>query len=236
VVPARLGSKRLPRKALAPIAGRPLVAHVADRAGAAACVGRVVVATDSVELERRLGPLGLTTVLTGPASHGTARCLLALRKLLAAGAEEPAVVVNVQGDQPRLTPAHVDAAVHMVRSGFDVGTVAAPLSGAPERPERVKVVVRGDGHAQMFSRAPIPHGGPYLHHVGVYAFTPMALARCVACEPWDAVAAEDLEQLPWLQAGVRIGVARVDHAEEPVDSPVDLDRLRQSAGGGDRAR
>jgi len=220
-VPAHLGSRRLPRKALALIDGRPLVAHVVLRARAAAVVSGVVVVTDAEPVARAVEGL-CRVILTGPAATGTERCAAALRQL----DEHPRVVVNVQGDQPMLDPAHVDAAVAMLDRGFDVGTVAAPLTHAPERAERVKVIIGPDGRAHGFSRQPVPHGGPYWAHVGIYAFRPDGLLRCAAVPPWPAVAGERLEQLPWLGAGLTIGVAKVEAANEPVDAPVDLDRVR----------
>ena len=185
-------------------------------------------ATDSPDVRAALVDEDVDVVLTGKAANGTARCLLGLDQLLAAGEKAPDVVVNVQGDQPALDPSHVDAAAQMVHAGWDVGTVAAPLQTDANQPRRVKVVVGPSGQGHWFSRQPIPTGGPYWMHVGVYAFTPASLRRCVAAPPWAEVADERLEQLPWLGAGLRIGVAKVNAAVEPVDTAEDLVRLRGS--------
>lgn len=217
-MPARLGSRRVAHKPLRCIEGRPLVLHVLERARAASCVSRVVLATDDASVAEVARRAGHEVVATGPAVSGSARVAAAYEALGASAA----VVVNVQGDQPRLDPAHIDAAVTMVRAGFDVGTVSAPLEGDPARPSRVKVVDAPGGRALYFSRAPVPHGGPYRLHVGVYAFRGDVVARCAACDPGRLAASEGLEQLAWLEAGIAIGVARVDRAVPAVDEESDL--------------
>ena len=206
------------RKPLRVVHGRPLVLHVLERAGAASCVSRVVLATDSEEVAAVGTAAGFEVAQTGPAHNGTERVALALAGLDGS----PDVVVNVQGDQPALDPSHVDAAAALVLSGFEVATVCAPLVGDPERPSRVKAVVGADGRALYFSRAPVPHGGPYWLHLGVYAFTPRGLARCVAAPSDGLAASERLEQLAWLEAGIAMGVARVARATPAVDEERDL--------------
>jgi len=226
VVPARLGGRRLPNKALASLGGLPLVVHVA-RAAARAAVDRVVVATDSDAIQEACEASDVEVVRTGAHPCGTHRVAEAVARMEGT----PDRVVNVQGDQPLLVPAHVDAAVALL-DRFDVATVACPLED-PASPSRVKVAVAPDGRALYFSRAPIPHGGPYRLHLGVYAFRHDALARCVAA-PRDGLAtSEDLEQLAWLEAGIAIGVADGTAGNVPVDEESDLERVRDRwpAGG-----
>jgi 3-deoxy-manno-octulosonate cytidylyltransferase (CMP-KDO synthetase) len=225
IVPARLDARRVERKPLRLIEGRPLLLHVLERAGAASCVGRVVCATDSDEIAEVVGDAGHEVVRTGAAANGTERVAQAVRALGGA----PRVVVNVQGDQPWLEPSHVDAAVQRVREGFDVGTVRAPLVGPPERVSRVKVVVDRQGRALYFSRSPIPHGGPFWLHVGIYAFDAAALPRCAAAATDPATRGEGLEQLAWMAEGIAIGVATVDRAEAAVDEEADLVRAQRSS-------
>ena len=219
VVPARLGGRRLPNKALASLGGRPLVVHVAH-AAARAAVDRVVVATDSDAIQEACEAHGVEVVRTGGHPCGTHRVAEAVAHLDGT----PDHVVNVQGDQPLLVPAHVDAAVALL-GRFEVATVACPLAD-PASPSRVKVAVAPDGRALYFSRAPIPHGGPYRLHLGVYAFRHDALGRCVAAPRHGLATSEDLEQLAWLEAGIVIGVADVSAGNVPVDEEADLERVR----------
>ncbi len=193
--------------------------HVAERA-AQADVDRVVVATDSLEVVAACEAHGLESVMTGPAPCGTHRVWDAVQRL----GGTSSVVVNVQGDQPLLDPEHLDAAASLL-DRFDVGTVAAPLAD-PTPPRRVKVVTAPDGRAMYFSRAPVPYGGPYFMHIGVYAFRASVLPACVAAPREQLVHSEDLEQLAWLGAGIAVGVQTVTSAEAPVDDKHDLERVR----------
>lgn len=238
VIPARLGSERLPRKPLHPIAGRPLIEWVWRRVNAFA-LGRVVVATDSEEVARACRAADAEVVMTSPAhGSGTERVAEVAARPEYGGAD---VVVNVQGDEPFVTAEQITAAVTAVRGGADVGTVAAPVGGlaAWRDPAVVKVVRGADGRALYFSRAPIPHrrdgepaaaelaGERYLRHVGVYAYTPAALARWVTLPPDPLEEAERLEQLRALSAGMRIGVGLVTHAEGGVDTAEDALRAEE---------
>ena len=236
VIPARLGSERLPRKPLHRIAGRPLIEWVWRRVDALGVLDRVVVATDSEEVVAVCRDMGADAVLTTDGHpSGTDRIAEVLeRGVLGA----PGVVVNVQGDEPFVTAAQVQGAVAAVQEGWEVGTVAAPVGSreAWTDPSVVKVV-RGDaGGALYFSRAPIPHlrGGPpgehdlasdrYLRHIGIYAYTPAALRRWVALPRGRLEQMERLEQLRPLAAGIRIGVAVTEGTAGGVDTLEDARR------------
>lgn len=197
-------------------------------------LGDTVVATDSDEIAAVCRDAGLDAVLTSP-DHpsGTDRVAEVARLERFASYD---IIVNLQGDEPLLDPAHVAAAVAMVERGFDVGTCATPV-GTEERWRHssvVKVVCGADGQALYFSRAPIPHRrdgapepgayrqAPYLRHLGLYAYRREALLRWVALPPSTLEELERLEQLRALEAGMRIGVAVVDRAEPGVDTPEDV--------------
>lgn len=199
----------------------------------------VVVATDSSEIVEVCAGVGVPAVLTDPEHpSGTDRVAeVATRPAY----RDAAVVVNLQGDEPLLDPRHVAAAVREVGRGRDVGTCATPLED-PERlrdPASVKVVRRTDGTALYFSRAVIPHrrDGPpegdflrragYLRHVGLYAYRREALLTWVALPPSPLEEIERLEQLRALEAGLTIGVAVVEHAEDGVDTLDDARRIEQ---------
>lgn len=214
VIPARMGSRRLPGKALAPIAGLPMVEHVRRRALRAARAERIVVATDDARIAEMVRGHGGEAVLTGPAPSGTHRVALA-------AAAHPGPVVNVQGDMPLLEPAHVDAVIALLDGGAEIATLSAPWpAGASQAdPALVKVIPGPD-----FQRAPAE--GARLH-VGIYGFGPGVLARAAAAPRSARAAREDLEQLAWLDAGLRVVVGRVDAAPPSVDTPEQLEAVRR---------
>lgn len=230
VIPARLQSTRLPRKLLLRDSGKYLVQHVWEQARAAARVERVVVATDSEELRAACGEFGAEALMTS-AEHrsGTDRVAEAAR-ILAGRGEAFDLVVNVQGDEPELDPAHVDQLVALMGDGDPMGTLAEELSdsGDLERPQVVKVVVDAASRALYFSRAPIPHGArpggapPVLRHVGLYAYRPDLLQTLCRLEPCPLERVERLEQLRALYHGhaIRVGVVAGGGARG-IDTPED---------------
>lgn len=233
VIPARIGSERLPRKPLYPLAGRPLIEWVWRRVSHVSGVDAVVVATDSGEVARVCREVGAAVEMTSSAhASGTERTA----EVAALPAyRDYGIVVNVQGDEPFVAESQVKAAAGLVGEGWSVGTVAAPVRTleAWRDPSVVKVVRGDDGRALYFSRAPIPHrrageptseelAGPrYLRHVGVYAYAADGLARWTALPRSDLEETERLEQLRPLAAGVPIGVAVVEEALSGVDTPED---------------
>lgn len=239
VIPARLGSERLPRKPLYPMAGRPLIEWVWRRASTFGILDRLVVATDSPEIEDACRSFGAEATLTDPGhGSGTERVAEVAARPEFAGAD---VVVNIQGDEPFMTEEQVRAAVEQVHGGWDVGTVASPITteAAWRDPAAVKVVRNEAGGALYFSRAPIPHvrdggpedfdlaSGPFLRHIGVYAYTPRALERWVGLPVGALERLERLEQLRPLAAGLRIGVGVVSGGEGGVDTAEDARRVAE---------
>lgn len=237
VIPARLGSTRLPRKPLHRIAGRPLVEWVWRRVVAVPLFDHVVIATDSEEIMEHARSFGAEVEFTSP-DHpsGTDRVAEVARRL---PYRNFPIIVNVQGDEPFIDPAHLSAAVRLVREeDWDVGTVAAPIRNREEwlSPSVVKVVRALDGGALYFSRSPIPHlrdgepgpsdfaSGEFLHHLGVYAYRANALQQWVSLPEGKLERLERLEQLRPLAAGVRIGVAVMDGAPGGVDTLEDAQR------------
>jgi 3-deoxy-manno-octulosonate cytidylyltransferase (CMP-KDO synthetase) len=239
VVPARLGSERLPRKPLHRLAGRPLLEWVWRRIEGFGVLDACVIATDAPEILEACAEFGARAVMTS-AEHtsGTERVaeVAALPEF-----RSYETLVNVQGDEPFVTEEQVAAAVAQVRSGFDVGTAAAPVrtQAAWRDPAVVKVARRPDGAALYFSRASIPFrrdGEPteaelstslYLRHVGVYAYTRAGLERWVTLPPGELEQTERLEQLRALAAGLTIGVGLVAEAEGGVDTAEDAARAER---------
>lgn len=237
VIPARIGSSRLPRKPLQPLLGTPLVVWVWRRAREMPFLDRVLVATDSVDVVEACRQEGADALLTW---HGHPSGTHRVRQAVDLIEARFGVVVNIQGDEPLVSPEAVQAAVSMVEAGFDVGTCAAPITSEEEflDPSVVKVVRNEAGSALYFSRAPIPHrrddapganGAEQarLRHIGVYAYTVGALARWATCDPSPLEAEEKLEQLRALEHGMRIGVAIVHDEGGGVDTPEDLERMER---------
>ena len=234
VIPARLGSTRLPHKPLQLLAGEPLVTRVIERVRELGLVDELVVATDAPMVAEVVERAGIRAVMTR-ADHpsGTERVAEVAAMKEFAGFD---MIANVQGDEPFLDGAALSGAIARVRGGDDVGTAAAPLDLAQvQDPARVKVVTDLKGRALWFSRAAIPMrrdadvpaDGLYWQHVGLYVYTREALQRWVTLPPTRAEGAEKLEQLRALEHGMTIGVARLDSAILPgIDTAEDLARAQ----------
>ena len=240
IVPARLASTRLPQKPLYPILGRPLIEWVWRRVERLSSLDHVVVATDSEEVAEVCRALGAPVEMTS-ATHpsGTDRVAEVAAREEYRGFS---IVANIQGDEPLLEERQIAAAIALVRDeGWDVGTCATPLvrDEARKDPSVVKVARAANGRALYFSRAQIPYKRddlpsreelerePFLRHIGIYAYTPAALAAWVALAPSPLERIEKLEQLRPLEAGMRIGVAVVGSADAGVDTPADVARLEE---------
>lgn len=244
VVPARYASTRLPGKPLADIAGKPMVARVAERA-AASGASQVWVATDHEAVAEAARAHGLAVCMTSPdCASGTDRLAEVAEQL---GWADDVVVVNVQGDEPLIDPDLIRATALRLHAHPDsaMATVCHPLSDIAEamNPNVVKVVLGGDGHALYFSRAPIPwardawagavpsalpEGLPVYRHVGLYAYRVGFLKAYPALVRPAIEVFESLEQLRALYHGYRIAVLTIDRAMAPgVDTEADLEQVRR---------
>jgi len=221
VIPARYDSVRLPGKPLADIGGAPMVVRVWLRARTA--VDRCLIATDDERIASACEAWGAEVVRTGPCASGTDRVAEAVAGLGLTAAD---VVVNVQGDEPLIPPASIRAVALGVDDAWPIATASAPMEGDASDPSRVKVVTSARGAALYFSRQPIPTGGPYALHLGLYAFRPDVLASIRALPVSPLERAERLEQLRWLEAGLPIRVVPVSSSPPAVDTPADLERVR----------
>ncbi len=228
IIPARLGSTRFPEKVLASATGRTLIQHVYERARLAGSVARVVAAVDDARIARAVEGFGGACVMTS-ASHpnGTSRLAEAAALL---GLSDDTIVVNVQGDEPELDPALIDAGVGaLVETGAEAATVASPFGPGedPENPNIVKVVVDARGLALYFSRACVPYQGRAeegmaarpLKHVGLYVYRAAFLKRYVALPPTPLEMTEKLEQLRVLEHGYRMAVAIMESHHHGIDTP-----------------
>lgn len=228
VIPARLGSSRLPRKPLLPLAGDALVVWVTRRVSELGLCDRLVVATDAREIAQVVERAGFEAVMTSPDHQsGTERVAEVAGNTAFAGFE---FILNVQADEPFVAPAALQGSVARVRQGDPIGTAAGSLDPAHAGdPSRVKVLVDTRGRALYFSRAPIPFDRDgtgaviYHQHVGVYAYTREALERWVRLPSVPEEHWERLEQLRPLLHGIPIGVSLFPAPAAPgIDTPDDL--------------
>jgi 3-deoxy-manno-octulosonate cytidylyltransferase (CMP-KDO synthetase) len=232
LIPARMASSRLPGKALAEIAGKPMIVHMLAL-GQRAALGPVAVATDSREVAAVVEAAGGRAVMTR-AEHasGSDRIHEAMRILDRDG--RAGVVINLQGDMPTLTPADLHAvSAPLSDPAVDIATIATEICDEATRtnPHMVKVVgssvAPGRLRALYFTRATAPWGeGPLYHHHGLYAYRRAALERFVALPPSPLEKRERLEQLRALEAGMRIDVTIIDAEPLDVNTADDLERVR----------
>jgi 3-deoxy-manno-octulosonate cytidylyltransferase (CMP-KDO synthetase) len=251
LIPARYASSRLPGKALADIAGKPMVVRVAERARASGAAA-VWIATDDERIRAAARDHGCDAIMTR-ADHasGTDRLAEAAERL-ALGDDE--IVVNVQGDEPLMPPDLIGRLAHALaqRTAASIATAAVPIADAEElfNPNAVKVVCDHAGYALYFSRAPIPFardafgvGGtpsgplppelPAYRHLGIYAYRAGFLRAYSRHAPAAIERFEALEQLRALWHGHRIAVVIADTAPPPgVDTPEDLEHTRQLVRAG----
>lgn len=229
VIPARLGSTRLPRKPLLSLGGEPLILLVTRRIAELGVCDRVVVATDAREIAQVVTGAGFEAVMTSPDhTSGTERVAEVIGKPAFSSFN---FILNVQGDEPFVAPAAVRGALACLESGDPLGTAAGSLEPAlVNDPARVKVVVDQRGRAMYFSRAPIPFDRDgsgdvvYHQHVGVYAYTREALEAWVRLPPVPEERWERLEQLRPLLHGIPMGVTLFDEPAAPgIDTPADLE-------------
>ncbi len=233
VIPARMGSTRLPGKPLADIHGEPMIVHVLRRALEAG-IGPVAVAAGEPEIVAAVQAAGGTAVLVADdLPSGTDRVKRAVDVLDPEGRHD--VVVNLQGDAPTLAPELLSAVLRpLADAAVDIGSLVAPIADAAEaaKDSYVKCAcVFAEGAdvapAPYFSRAAVPWGeGPLWHHIGVYSYRRAALERFVTLPESPLERREKLEQLRALEAGMRIAVARVPHGPFGVDTPEDLEHAR----------
>ncbi|HTT39939.1 MAG TPA: 3-deoxy-manno-octulosonate cytidylyltransferase [Burkholderiales bacterium] len=248
VIPARYASTRLPGKPLLDIAGKPMVVHVADRANASGAA-EVWIATDDPRVVQGVSAHGHQCLMTA-SDHpsGTDRIAEVARTR---GWSDDTIVVNVQGDEPRIAPQLIrDVAQMLARHEEAVMSTACHPVHRPQDlfdPNCVKVVLDAQGDALYFSRATIPWardafaldraaippGLPIYRHIGIYGYRCGFLRRYPTLEQPAIERFEALEQLRALWHGYKISVAITDHAPEAgVDTPADLDAVRRLFGAG----
>jgi 3-deoxy-manno-octulosonate cytidylyltransferase (CMP-KDO synthetase) len=236
IIPARLQSARLPRKMLVDVAGKTMLERTHEVASAADC-GRVLVLTDSDEVVQDVRAFGGEAMLTDPElQSGTARIASVVDEL------DADVIVNLQGDAPLTDPSVVS------RSAEEAAQSGAPITMPVYRIERiqdvhdpsvVKVIRAHDGRTLYCSRSAVPHvrdtyeldwteAATFWGHVGIYAYSRDFLRSFDSLPSSPLEDTERLEQLRWLEAGLRLHTFEVDPQGPSVDTPADLDRVREA--------
>ncbi|MBV1775014.1 3-deoxy-manno-octulosonate cytidylyltransferase [Burkholderiaceae bacterium DAT-1] len=247
LIPARLASSRFPEKMLADLAGKPLIVRTAERASLSqACA--VYVAADDSRIAAPVEAHGFKVLMTRVDHQSGTERLAEAADLL--GLPDEAVIVNVQGDEPLIDPALIDAVAQMLQCNENLVMASAchAISTTDDlfNPNVVKVVLDHAANALYFSRAPIPWARdafagqdspppqsalpaalPVMRHIGIYGYRAGFLRQYQRLSPCAMEQFEALEQLRVLWHGYKIGMAVVEHAPEAgVDTPADLDRTR----------
>jgi 3-deoxy-manno-octulosonate cytidylyltransferase (CMP-KDO synthetase) len=252
-VPARLESSRLPGKVMADIGGKPMLRRVLERCCQADRPVAVVLCTDSQELVEAAVAWGFLALLTSPSCEsGSQRIASVVDQLLAlAGGEQaPALqdtlILNVQGDQPFIDPAVIDAMVEQFEQRTPVPEVLTPIYLLGEdkihNPNVVKTLVAADGRALYFSRSAIPHvrgvetdqwhrHAPFWGHVGIYGYRADVLARWESLPHSPLENTEKLEQLRLLEAGIGVATFTVEGESLSVDTQEQLEQARAIVAG-----
>jgi len=229
VIPARYASTRLPGKPLAEILGKPMVQHVYERACQVDGVVEVLVATDDERVQQAVLGFGGRVAMTSAAhASGTDRLVEVMSQV------DADLYINVQGDEPLLRPGDVSLLIAGMRAdaAVEVGTLCHAIDSVTAQDSHcVKVVTTHQGDALYFSRAPIPfardaQAARYLKHIGVYAYRRAVLQAYSQLPPSPLEAAELLEQLRVLAAGMRIRTFMVEPTGPGVDTVACLERVR----------
>ena len=234
VIPARLESRRLPRKMLREIDGRPLVVWVYQAVRRSPLLEDVIIATDSREILDVCRAHACKAQMTAVAHRsGTER----VHEV--AQAVDAEVYLNVQGDEPLIRRTHIESLLELVRDpSIQVGTLTTPASVEDiSNPNAVKVVTDNNGRALYFSRSPIPYDRDgsrphYFKHLGTYAYRKAALDRFIALPESRLERDERLEQLRFLENGIPIYVAETAYDTVGVDTEEDLARVEKMLSRG----
>ena len=234
IIPSRYGSSRFPGKPLHLLCGKPLVAWVVEAVKKAKTLDDVIVATDDERIVEAVEAHGGRAVMTpSKLPSGTDRIACA-----AGDFADDDILVNIQGDEPLISPDLVDALVGRMKEGmkWDMATAVTPIKSLDDLNAKtvVKVVLDRDDGALYFSRAPIPcdrdhepdiASGLWVRHLGIYAYRGAFLKKYISEPPCDLERTEKLEQLRALWMGAKIAVIRTDDEGVGVDTPEDAVRI-----------
>jgi 3-deoxy-manno-octulosonate cytidylyltransferase (CMP-KDO synthetase) len=232
IIPARYASTRFPGKPLALIAGKPLIQRVVEQCKKAKSLSDIIVATDDERIFNAAKQLCHAEMTADNHPSGSDRIAEVASKISCDA------VVNIQGDEPMIDPAVIDAVAGALEQ-CEMSTAATQISTAADlmNPNVVKVVVNAIGHALYFSRRTIPYlrnaasgstseqlaAFPFLKHLGIYGYRRETLLRLVKFPVSPLENAEKLEQLRALENGIAIAVVKVNYDSVGVDAPEDVE-------------
>lgn len=247
IIPARLESTRLPNKLLLDLAGKPLIVRTVEQAIKAKNVARVIVAADCEEIVSVVQANGFEAVLTSTKHQSGSDRIAEVAETL----EENSIIVNVQGDEPLISPETIDAAIAAILQdeSIDIATTCEPIGDIKDvlSPDAVKVVADENGFALYFSRSPIPfpreavkkHGSlenafnseknllaAFRKHTGLYVYRREFLLKYTQLKQTNLEKMEMLEQLRALENGARIKVVEVFDSSIGVDTLEDFERVK----------
>ena len=228
VIPARLNSRRLPRKVLLPVGGRPMIHRVYERARKSALLDELLVATDSSEVYGYCNDAGIPVMMTREHPSGSDRLYEVMERT---GGD---FYVNIQGDEITVSAEHIDLLLRPLLDGkTEVSTLKTAIDKTTaQNPNCVKVVTDAAGRALYFSRHPIPFDRDgadnisYYKHIGLYGYTRAALELFHSLPQSPLEIAEKLEQLRFLENGVTITVMETPYDTIGVDTEEDLEKAR----------
>lgn len=230
IIPARYASTRLPGKPLADIWGKPLIQYVYEQAKKAKSLDEVIIATDDERILKAVQKFGGKAMMTSPTHpSGTDRCAEVAEKI------DCDFVINIQGDEPLIPPTVIDRVAQALwESPPEIPmSSAATIASEEERKNSnvVKVVLDKDNFALYFSRSPVPFIrnpiAPTLRHIGIYSYRKDFLLKFISFPQTPLELTESLEQLRALEHGYKIKVVIVDYSPVGVDTPEDLERVRE---------
>lgn len=236
VIPARYASSRFPGKPLVDIQGKPMIQHVWERVRQVASIQKMVIATDDERIAQAAEGFGAEVCMTSPThASGTDR-------MWEVAAAMPGFqwILNVQGDEPFINPAHLEQTIEAIAKHpeADIITLVTPITDVEswQDPNLVKAVLAGNNRALYFSRSPVPYhrDAPEVpqhvyRHIGIYLYRRDALEHFTQLPPSTLEMTEKLEQLRALEAGMSIYAVLVDVAPIGVDTPADLIWIADSA-------
>jgi len=231
ILPARIGSTRLPEKPLADINGKPLIQWVYENVKRCDLLDKVIVATDSEKIIQTVSDFeGYAVMTSGRHRSGTDRIAEVAKKI------EGDVIINIQGDEPFINQKLIMKALHPFKRGFQgISTLKTRVKDNNELTDKniVKVVCNKDNEALYFSRSSIPYErdddvkSTHFKHIGLYAYDRETLFRFTSLGQCDLEKAEKLEQLRALYHGIPIKVSEIDYDGVGIDTVEDLEKARR---------
>ena len=235
IIPARFQSTRFPGKVLVDINGMSMVQRVYEQANKSALLDKVIIATESDEVKKHVEQFGGKAVLTNEShASGTDRCFEALKLQK----EEYDYVINIQGDEPFISPIQIDEIAALLDGKVELATLIKKITTSSElfNYGEVKTVFNQDMEALYFSRQPIPYcrnqgemewlsHQDYYKHIGIYAYRTDVLEKVSNLPVSSLEKAESLEQLRWIENGLKIKLAYTEHESVCIDTKEDLDKV-----------